>query len=609
MQIPRDTFAYEVPATAVASSPRWKTGQGAGLDFESTGSGVAIECGTSASNQDLRTDQPETLNQRLEMSIQYSTQTTGSQCETSVIGRWMSNTAYVRLRFNHITRYLELVEKWTGFDTTLISLPYPTAVSNVQYASTDAGTHGSWIGVYGSDGYDMPGYGSSIPGYASVSIVGGSTTTYSASTSDTRALQKALTPSDRIAAAVTSGSNIAVNVSVSDGLPHKVGFYLLDWNNTGAAFTINVIRISDGVTLDSRSFSSLSQGLWAKWIIDVPVEFQFIATSGSAMFSGIFFDTVGAEASCRLEMIGRRARVWYEASGNGITDRPPDAAVDLANISTGQTDWGIGYLGDATNNFRITAFSAQDIASSYPSIPGITITTPSLQLTPVTCVASGLGSPGQIQWQVSPADPTDFPEVYEDLTDAAITSHVIWVRPGYLYNYRARLLTPDGYGPWTPTAQFTTGSKTVGSPPPTLDTSFPNIVPDYVMELTNTAMPNMFASNTGHDRVAVNAKYTRRTWKLTFANRLDSDYQAVFDFIDYRQGMAKSFMWTSPESGEVFAVHFATDDPEITYSSQGINDGTNSPIAQISVMIEEIDITGEESTGITLSLTVDPSVF
>ena len=74
-----------------------------------------------------------------------------------------------------------------------LTQPPPTPAATVTFVGTDTTTQGNWKGVYGGDGFDSSQDPSSnnpnIPAYASLTFTGDQNYTWSASTTDTRALR------------------------------------------------------------------------------------------------------------------------------------------------------------------------------------------------------------------------------------------------------------------------------------------------------------------------------------------------------------------------------------------------------------------------------------
>src|SRR5262249_54171819 len=101
------------------------------------------------------------------------------------------------------------------------------ASATVSFVGTDTATQGSWQGVYGSNGYSVVGDATLYPAYAQVGVTGASTYVWAGSTTDVRALQKASTPGDRIAATYYSATSFTLDVNLTDGAQHQVALYLL----------------------------------------------------------------------------------------------------------------------------------------------------------------------------------------------------------------------------------------------------------------------------------------------------------------------------------------------------------------------------------------------
>jgi hypothetical protein len=105
-------------------------------------------------------------------------------------------------------------------------VPAPSAT----YLGDDTTTHGSWIGVYGSQGSNVINAtnGVDYPSYATVTPAGNRTYTWAASTSAPQALQDAPPATSRIAACWYSNTSFTVDVDLTDGQSHNLELYLLD---------------------------------------------------------------------------------------------------------------------------------------------------------------------------------------------------------------------------------------------------------------------------------------------------------------------------------------------------------------------------------------------
>ncbi|MFL6227761.1 MAG: hypothetical protein ACJ741_03170, partial [Pyrinomonadaceae bacterium] len=170
--------------------------------------------------------------------------------------------------------------------------PTPTPVSVPAYASfvgSDTATKGNWKGTYGGDGYNVINDATNIPSYAQVPAGNQQSWTWASSTSDTRALEKVLV-NDRIAATWYTSHTFSIDLHLTDGQPHGVALYMIDYDRSGRSQVVEVIDASTGATLDSRNVSSFSQGQYLVWDVSGHVQIRFTGATGSdAVLSGLFF--------------------------------------------------------------------------------------------------------------------------------------------------------------------------------------------------------------------------------------------------------------------------------------------------------------------------------
>src|ERR1019366_4681402 len=170
--------------------------------------------------------------------------------------------------------------------------PPPTgAASFVKAATTPAGT---WKGVCGADGFNVIGNSASVPAYVTVTPAGNSSYLWATSTSDTRALQKASNPADRIAACWYSSGSFTIDLAFRDSNTHPVAVYLVDWDNyNGRAERVDVIDANNNL-LDTRSVASFVSGEYLVWNLSGHVILRVTNTnpSSNAVVSGLFFGTL-----------------------------------------------------------------------------------------------------------------------------------------------------------------------------------------------------------------------------------------------------------------------------------------------------------------------------
>ena len=157
-------------------------------------------------------------------------------------------------------------------------------------------TQGSWRGVYGIDGYSLAQGASSLPSYATTAPRGHSNWTWSASTADTRALQKPAPAADRLAA-VWYGNTFTVDVSVGS-TERRVSLYMTDWENAGRSQKIEVLDAATGAVLDTRTVSGFGGGVWLSWDLAGAVQFRVTKISGiNAVLNGVFFGSQPASST------------------------------------------------------------------------------------------------------------------------------------------------------------------------------------------------------------------------------------------------------------------------------------------------------------------------
>ncbi|MGD0301988.1 MAG: hypothetical protein ABSE86_33330, partial [Bryobacteraceae bacterium] len=165
--------------------------------------------------------------------------------------------------------------------------PPPTAT----FVQMDTATQGNWEGVYGSDGYNVIGDLTSNPSYVTPIPSGQSSYTWTASTSDVRALQKASNPAVRIAATWYSSTQFTIDMNITDSATHQVALYCLDWDSTARRQTINVLDGNGNILNTQALTSSFNGGVYMVWNVSGHVQFQVTRTAGNnAVLSGLFFE-------------------------------------------------------------------------------------------------------------------------------------------------------------------------------------------------------------------------------------------------------------------------------------------------------------------------------
>lgn len=159
------------------------------------------------------------------------------------------------------------------------------------FLKTDVLTQGVWQGTYGGDGYQIAGDATSIPSYAEVSLMGKSDYSWSSSTTDTRALQRA-GGAGMVAATWYSASSFTVDVNLTDGKSHLVSLYFLDWDGPRRSERVDILDPFTGSVLDSQTVSNFASGQYLVWNLQGHVQIRITSLQQpNAVLSGIFFGT------------------------------------------------------------------------------------------------------------------------------------------------------------------------------------------------------------------------------------------------------------------------------------------------------------------------------
>jgi hypothetical protein len=184
----------------------------------------------------------------------------------------------------------------TAFETTPEAPPPATA----EFVRVDTETKGSWIGLYGMEGYEIINF-KQAPTYGTVTLSGSyGMHTWSASTTDLRALQ---TPDgkSRFAACYYSGtaegSSFTVNLNFTDNKTHRVSLYCVDFDQKKRDQRIQIFDANHGneILNTEQVLRSFTGGQYLTWNItgSVIIKFTHIAPidgQDNAVLSGIFFD-------------------------------------------------------------------------------------------------------------------------------------------------------------------------------------------------------------------------------------------------------------------------------------------------------------------------------
>ena len=172
-----------------------------------------------------------------------------------------------------------------------------TSSSSATFVKFDTTTGGAWTGVYGQNGFEIANNPGTFPIYGGVATAGANLWTWTASTTDPRALQQGVSATARIASAYYSSTTFTFDFNPRDGQSHRVALYCLDMDTDERAQTISILDPVSHAVLDSRNLSHFHNGVYAVWNLQGRVLIQVTSTGGlNAVVSGVFFGS-GSTAS------------------------------------------------------------------------------------------------------------------------------------------------------------------------------------------------------------------------------------------------------------------------------------------------------------------------
>ncbi len=304
------------------------------------------------------------------------------------------------------------------------------------FFKTDTATKGNWVGTYGQNGALIANDPSAIlPAYAIVNTPAPQYT-WSASSTDVRALYTSGAGNSRIASTYysdsSSGASFTFDVNLSDGNAHQVALYAYDFENFGRAETIKILDATSSAVLDTRSIASFGNGIYEVWNLTGHVLIQVINSgNSSAVISGLFFGLPPSPPPTATITVPAGGTT---VSGNAVTVTATAAAsspatvssvqfqLDGVNIGTAVSAAPYSILWDSTTagngSHTLTAIATDSVgqhgtsagviittSNAGPPAPTVSITAPSAGATVAgaTTVTATVGSsamPVSVQFQL-----------------------------------------------------------------------------------------------------------------------------------------------------------------------------------------------------------------
>jgi hypothetical protein len=271
------------------------------------------------------------------------------------------------------------------------------------FIKADTAVQGNWIGVYGSDGYDLAAglqspAGGQLP-YGTYAVQNQLNWTWAATTPDVRALETN-TQGARVAA---TWYNATFSFDVNLTGTHQVALYVIDWDSKGRNETVKIVDANNSANLlDSRTIPDTStqttsakfvNGTYLVWNISGHVTITITANSGpNCVVAGIFFGsssqtaptvtsansttfTAGAASSFTVTTQGYPTPALTESGGlpaeiNFVDNMNGTATLSGTASSSSTTSFTItasnGMTPNGTQNFTLTV-NPQPISSSSAS--------------------------------------------------------------------------------------------------------------------------------------------------------------------------------------------------------------------------------------------------
>ncbi|MGG1555185.1 fibronectin type III domain-containing protein [Paenibacillus ferrarius] len=183
--------------------------------------------------------------------------------------------------------------------------PQAARASAASFVGTDTTTKGNWVGVYGSEGYLLPYYATTVtsgrdtppaadvvqlPSYVSAYTRTGSNYWVSGNQSDPRGLQSP-DGSTRKRFTVYTYSTMSVSFTLTDSEMHQFSVYTTDFGSTESTQMGFELMDGGGAVLDSRTIATINGGKYVTYLVQGSFKLVMTLQAGSqAPVEGFFFD-------------------------------------------------------------------------------------------------------------------------------------------------------------------------------------------------------------------------------------------------------------------------------------------------------------------------------
>jgi Glycoside hydrolase family 44/Bacterial Ig-like domain (group 3) len=252
-----------------------------------------------------------------------------------------------------------------------------SSLATATFLGKDTATEGSWIGVYGSQGYNIINAtnGVDYPSYATVTTAGNTPYTWAANTNVVQALQDPSGPG-RIAAAWYASSSFTVDVDLTDGQAHDIELYLLDYDSTSRSEQIVFTNANTHAVLSTQTVSSFHSGVYLNYTVSGNVLITFTKTGGAnAVLSGLFFDPSTTTSVSTSTSVGSSLNpsttgqsVTFTATVSDTSGGVPTGSVTFYD---GSTDLGPGSTLSGSGNSATSTLTTSALTAGSHSIRAV----------------------------------------------------------------------------------------------------------------------------------------------------------------------------------------------------------------------------------------------
>ena len=250
----------------------------------------------------------------------------------------------------------------------------PVTQATAAFVATDTVTQGNWRGVYGAEGHAIAQSSTALPSFAQLSV-NGPAYTWTAATTEPRALQLP-SGTGRIASAWYSTQSFEISLNLTDGQPHRVAVYALDWDRQLRAQRFEIVDAGSGTVLDTRQAANFADGIYWVWRLSGRVIIRVVRTGGpSPVAAAVFIDTATTTAPpppTAAPTVTIAATPASISAGQAATLSWSSTNATLVSI-----DQGIGTVGAtgsrtvtpaATTTYTVTASNASGQVSASTTV-------------------------------------------------------------------------------------------------------------------------------------------------------------------------------------------------------------------------------------------------